>query len=150
MAGTSPNTVMLSARDHYMMSEGIVTAATTIYPGMLVQFVTGALVPNAAAADVDAPRVFAYENENMGEDLDTAYTAGDTCYIIYPHSDALVYGFLETGGNVAKGAALESNGAGYLQAATTGRIIGFAEEAVNNAGGGSGPDASARIRVRVA
>lgn len=150
MAGTSPNTVMLSARDHYIMSEGIVAAATTIYPGMLVIFSSGALIPNGAAADVDAPRVFAYENENMGETLDTAYTAGDTCYILYPHSGSLIYGYLETGGNVARGAALESNGAGYLQALSTGRIIGFAEEAVNNAGGGTGPDGSARIRVRVA
>lgn len=150
MAGTSPNTIMLSARDHYMMSEGVVATGATIYPGMLVLFSSGELVPNGAAADVDAPRVFAIENENMGEDLDTPYTEDDTCYIIYPHSGALVYGFLETAGNVAKGAALESNGAGYLQAASTGRIIGFAEEAVNNAGGGTGPAGSARIRVRVA
>lgn len=150
MAGTSPNTVMLSARDHYMMSEGIVTAATTIYPGMLVLFVSGTLVPNNAAADVDAPRVFAYENENMGEDLDTPYDAGDTCYILYPHSGAMIFGYLETGANVARGAALESNGAGYLQALTTGRIIGFAEESLNNTGGGTGPAGSARIRVRVA
>ena len=152
MAGTSPNTVMLSSRDFYTMSEGIVATATTIYPGMLVLFgAAGTLVPNNAAGDTDAPQVFAYENENFGEDLDTPYTDGDTCYIIYPRSGALVWGYLETAGNVIRGAALQSNGAGFLEAwVTPARLIGFAEESLNNTGGGTGPAGSARIRVRVA
>jgi hypothetical protein len=133
-----------------MMSEGIVAASNTIYPGMLVIFSAGFLVPSNAAADVDSPRVFAFENENFGEDLNTPYTQGDTCYILYPHAGALIYGYLETGATVAAGAPLESNGAGLLQPLTTGRIIGFAEEALNNSGGGAGPAGSTRIRVRVA
>jgi hypothetical protein len=59
----------------------------------------------------------------------------------------VIYGWLETGANVAKGAALEpSDVDGCLQAFTNGRIIGFADEDKDNSAGG----APARIRVRIA
>lgn len=150
MAASTPQTIMLDRREHYLLDEGNVATGSTVYPGMLVIWSSGEIIPNGAAADVDAPKMFAIENDKFGGDLDTAYAADTWCYFVYPQQGARIYAYIETGGNVAKGAALESNGAGYLQAASTGRIVAFADEAVNNSGGGSGPAGSARIRVRVA
>ena len=150
MAASSPFTVILDSRDFYRFDEGIVAASNTIYPGMLVLKSSGSLIPNSAAADVDAPIQFAVEDAQFNKGIDDAYAEGDTCYYCIPQGGARVYAWLETGGNVAAGAPLESNGAGYLQAASTGRIIAYAAEAVNNSGGGTGPDGSARIRAEKA
>jgi len=148
MPASSPYTVILDSRDHYVFDEGV--AGGTIYPGMLVLWSSGTLIANNASPDVDAPVIFAVESMMHNQGIDDAYASGATVYTCAPQGGARVYAWLETGANVAKGAALESNGAGALQALTTGRIVAYADEAVNNSGGGTGPAGSARIRIRKA
>lgn len=146
MASASPNTVILDSRDFYRFDEGI--AAGTIYPGMLVIGPKTALVASNAAADVDAPVLFAVEDAQFNMGIDDTYLTGATVYFCMPQGGARVYAWLETGANVADMAPLQSNGAGALEVWTTGRIIAYADEPVNNAGGGSGPAGAARIRVK--
>lgn len=153
MAATTPASIMLNSREHYIVDESVVGAGATIYPGMLITKSSGAVIPNASAVDEDAQLLVAIENDKVGDGIDDTYVATETCYYVHPHGGALLYMFVETGANVAEGAALESAGGGFLQAFTgagAGRILAFADEAVNNSGGGSGPAASARIRVRAA
>jgi hypothetical protein len=152
MAASSPYTVVLDARVHYLDDEGIVAAANTIYPGQLVAWSSGEVIRHATAADTAIQIMFAVENgqDMLGRGIDDAYVAGATCYFYHAHRGARIYAFLETAGNVAKGAPLEASGTGSLQAHTTGQVVAWADEAVNNSGGGTGPDGSARIRVRAA
>jgi hypothetical protein len=141
-----PNIILLRGKP--VKEEGKCGVAIT--PGMLLQWNAGTLRPNATAADTAAIPIFA--DVNIVPDRGVATAAIDTPYAVnervqYFHctSGDMVYALLETGANVARGAALESNGAGALQAVTTGRIVGFAAEAVNNASG-----SNVRIRVEVA
>lgn len=150
MPASSPFTVLLDSRVHYTLDEGVV-GATPIYPGMLIVLSSGLWIPSGTAVDPDAPCVFAIEDPKFNGGIDTAYAAGSTLMLCYPQGGARVYAFIETGANVAAGAALQSNGAGFLEVYSTGgRVLMFAEEAVNNSGGGSGPSGSARIRARKA
>jgi hypothetical protein len=144
------NTVMLDARDQYLVNEGIVAAANTIYPGQLISFTAGEVILHATAADAAIMVAFAIENDLIGRDLDTPYTAGETIYFAIPQRGARWAAFLEDAGNVAKWAELEANGAGDLQAHSTGQAVAYADEAVNNTAGGTGPNDSTRIRVRAA
>jgi hypothetical protein len=142
-------TITLSSLERYLMDENIASAAIT--PGHLVEIVpsggdAGQLRAHATAADTDVQVMFAVENELVGDDIDTAYADGDTVKFCYPVSGAKIYAWLEAAANVARGAPLESNGAGALQAKTTGQTVAYAEEAVDNSAGGS----AVRIRVRAA
>lgn len=144
------NTVMLENRDYYLVKDGVVAAANTIYPGQLVVLGATGVIMNASLQDVDAMIIFAIENDLIGRDLDTPYTAGETIYYAIPNRGARWAGFLVNAGNVAFGAALASDGAGGLIAASTGKIVAYADQAVNNTAGGTGPASSTRIRVRAA
>jgi len=142
-------TITLSTLPHYLMDEGIASAAIT--PGDLIERVpsggdTGQLRVHATAAGAVAQKSWAVENELIGSDIDVAYADGDTVKFVYAHAGAMIYAWLEAAGDVERGAALESNGAGKLQARTTGETVAYAEEAVDNSGGGS----PVRIKVRSA
>ena len=150
MAATSPHTVMLSERMHYIVSEGVLAAANTPTPGDLLDWSSGELIIHGTAADAAIVPIWCIENDRIGQDLNTAYVAARTCYFVYAQAGAVIYAWLNNGENVAKGAPLEADGAGALQARSTGTTICVADEAVNNSGGGSGPNSTARIRVRVA
>ena len=143
-----PKTITLNSHNHYVFDEAIASAAIT--PGDLIERVPsggdlGQLRVHATAAGTTAQPVFAVENELIGSTIDTAYADGDTVKFCYPHAGASVYAWLEAAGDVENGAPLESNGAGKLQALSTGAIVCYADEKVDNSGGGS----PARIRVRV-
>lgn len=144
-----PRTIMLSEATHYLVDEGVASAAIT--PGHLIERVpsggdAGQWRVHATAAGTTAQVIFAIEFDEIGDTIDTAYADGDYMKFCYPHSGAMINAWLEDGANVAAGAALESNGAGALQALSTGRVVCYAEEAVNNSAGG----APARIKVRAA
>lgn len=156
MASSTPKTILLRVNGgddaKRPVDSGIVKAASPITPGDLVIWDTGELKPNATAADADAPNMVAVENPyldprtNTSPAIDTDYAAAATAYFIYPQPGDQLYMWLEAAANVAKGAPLESNGAGALQAYTSGRILYFADEAKDNSGGGS----PVRIKVRAA
>lgn len=151
MAANNPQKIMVSDKHHYVMDSRVVAAANTIRPGHLVGFSSGSAILNvtqAAAATVNL--AWAIENPIIGDDLDHDYLATETCHYCHASPGALLYAWLEDTANVAKDAALEAGASGGLQAATTGKVLAYAMEAVNNSGGGSGPNAAARILVRAA
>jgi hypothetical protein len=147
---TNPRTIMLENRDYYLVDEGVIAAANTIYPGHLISFTAGEVILHATAADAALMVAVALENDLIGRTYADAYAAGETCYFAIPNPGARWYAWLEDAANVAKWAPLEANGAGALQPHTTGQVVAYANEAVNNTAGSTGPAAAARIIVRAA
>lgn len=154
MASNTPNTILLKVNGggERPVEEYVVhTAAVT--PGDFVTLGASGVTPNGSAADADAQQLIAIENpyldprSNANAAIDTDYAVAAYARCIWPQKGDLVYAWLEDEGNVVIGAALEiGSDAGALQAFSTGRIVAFAAEAVNNTGG-SGP---VRIKVRIA
>jgi len=157
MASSTPHIILLQTNggkaDERPIFEAVVhTAAVT--PGDLLLLSASGVTPNTNAADADAQKIFAIENPYLdpristSPAIDTDYAVGTVARYIFAQPGDLVYTWIETGhAAVALGAALEaSNVAGCLQAHSTGRIIGYAAEAVDNSGGGT----PARIKVRIA
>lgn len=139
-SNTAPKTILL--RGEPVGNELI--AAGVITPGMLVERTSAGLVQaNGTAADTAAAKLVAREMELTDGDIDTDYAADDQTLFWSARSGDQFYMFLEDEGNVAIGAMLESDGAGALQAVTTGTPLFMALEAVNNTGG-SGP-----VRIKV-
>jgi hypothetical protein len=152
MASSTPHVIVLQTNEEGAerpICEALATT-TTIKPGHLLMFSSGKLVINDDDADTDAPKMFAVENPfykatTTEAAIDHAYAADETVRYIWPQAGDILYAFIETASDVARGAALESDGAGGLQAWTAGRIIAFADEDKANATG-----SQARIRVRIA
>ena len=147
MASSTPHTILLQVNGLERPVFEKLAGAATIKPGHLL-VTNGADVvinPTAKAALV---RMVAIEHgfrNTTGTTLniETAYADNDTVPFVYPQAGDLVYMVLESGENVAAGAALEAADAGELQAFTDGFVIGHAEEACNAAG------AATRIKVRI-
>lgn len=163
MANTASGTIVLrsNSRDNGMqrVMEAPCQAAVTIRPGMLLAVgTTNTVKPHAVATGnkegvkVALDNLFVYPTVAPGTAIDATYAAGTTVPYIFASAGDVLYMLLKTGNNIAKGAPLESAGAGNLQTATTpiagtsvDSLVGYAEEAVNNASG-----SDARIRVRIA
>ena len=118
-----------------------------VTPGMLLGSVAGEYTPHPTAAGTSVSPIFAVEAPfREGADIDTAYDQdGETILAAHCRQGDEIYAFLEVGANVAQEAVLESNGAGSLQALTSGTAVCRALEAVDNSGG----SAIARIKVEV-
>lgn len=157
MASSTPHTIVLRSnnQDNAMqrVHEAPCQSGVTITPGMLIEWGTTNTVKPHASGGANSQRMVAIENpwsdHGSGAAIDHAYAAGETVFFVMAQPGDELYMFLEDEGNVAKGAALESNGAGALQAlagtAVEG-VVGYAQEAVNNTGGSG----NVRIRVRMA
>lgn len=166
MASATPHTIVLRSNnpDNMMQrtQEAPCQAAVTITPGMLLAWgTTNTVKPHATANAALEGRKVALENpwsdhgviySSEGPNIAHAYAAGETVFFIFASPGDVLYMMLEAAANVAKGAPLGSNGAGYLQALTVDaaaveQSVGFyADEAVDNTAGGDG----VRIRVRAA
>ena len=136
------NTIILRARKRFTKER---PAGGAITPGHLIELnASGQVVVHATAAAEFAQKAFALEDQAQGRGVDDAYAANDlVVYQVFQPGDE-VYAWLENAANVAIGAALQSNGAGELEARTTGEVVAYALEAVNASGG------AARIKVEVA
>jgi len=139
------------------------TAGATVTPGELLEFAAdGDLQPHstAPATDADGSAQTMFADRGFGNsDIDTDYSAGEEVrYVIGRRGDE-IYAFLADGEDVSKGDALESNGAGALQAHTgsadsdststqtyyDGAIVAYAAEDLNNSSG-----SPSRIKVECA
>jgi hypothetical protein len=132
-------------------------AGSTIIPGQLLLLDSDGTVK---AHDDDAPAncmpLFAIEDALQGREIDDVFAAGDPVRCWVPYRGDVVYAILEDGAKVVIGDFLESNGAGYLQKFTSGKVVGIALEAVDLSGS-SGEETSVgvlgynkRIQVLVA
>jgi hypothetical protein len=153
-SNTAPKTILLSGNPGCY--EGVANAA--IRPGDLIEVMTtGKLRKHATAAGV-ASALFAREEEYVGGDIDTDYAANDQVAYWSAKKGDRFYAWLKNGENAALGAFLESGGNGSLQVTTHGTgsattaaawPVARALEAVDNSGGGTGPNSTARIKVEV-
>lgn len=150
MAASEYNVVLISYRaEPPRRLEGEAGGALT--PGMLVlRNSDGEYVAHNDDAPA-APHAALFADINPFGDvdaanspIDTAYAEGDWLRVIHAQPGDVINALIETGADVAIGAALESNGAGALQAATTGHPVATALEAVDNDSGGN-----VRIKVEV-
>lgn len=150
MAASTYNVVIISYTAPPLLDE--YAAAGAITPGMLVELTSAgkvqahsddapAMAHAATFADLDPYQ----PSDSSTEPLDTAYAADDLVRVYHAKPGDKINALLEVGANVAIGALLESNGAGALQARTTGHPVARALQAVDNSGG----SASARIKVEV-
>jgi len=132
-------------------------AAGTIIPGQLLLLGSGGTV---VAHDDDAPvnviPMFACEDELQGKGIKDTYASGEPVQCWIPGRGDVVNAILEDGAHVAIGDFLESNGAGFLQAYTSGKVVGVALEHLDlsNSSGAEVSEAplgyAKRIKVRIA
>ena len=139
----------------YGIVEGEETAGGTITPGYLVDISDKTAVVAHATAAGNAEKIFAVENDGIGDDIDDDYSSGDSVKFAVCQSGVEVFALVAASATaVVAGAALESAGDGTLRNHTVvssgsvyvNAIVAFAEEAVDNNAG----IVEARIQVRVA
>jgi hypothetical protein len=155
MASTTYHTIIIRgnpyAEDLFYdrdTEDGVVAAATTIQPGQLIELDgSGNFQEHSTAADAEFETMVAVEDPYpvtpTSVAIDANYVVGDLLRYVVPRQGNVLYMWLANGENVAKGAALEADGNGDLQALTTGKVVGYANEAVNATGGRS------RIKTRM-
>ena len=143
-----PNQVILKGDP--ITKEG--KAAEAVSPSELIEFSSGELQAHSTAGGNAQPR-FAVENDLFGEGLDTDYETGDEVTYIVGRQGDEVYALLSGLENVNEDDALESDGAGALQAFDTASstndnddVVAYAAEDLDN----SGSSARTRIKVEVA
>lgn len=121
-------------------------ASEAITPGHLIEFGgSNDVQKQSSAAEADAAKTWALENDLVGDDLDDDYASGDTVqYAVFDPGSEL-QALLAHGENVSEGDALEADGNGALQAHSSGRVLAFAREDLNNTSG-----SESRIDVEVA
>lgn len=90
-------------------------ANATITPGMLLDLMSTNKFRAHPTADVNAPAVFAVEDDHQGNDIDDNYSADDLVRAWIPRRGDWVLAILADGENVAIGDLLSSNGDGYLK-----------------------------------
>jgi len=149
------NTILLRGREYVIRKEGVTDEAVT--PGHLLERGGSNDVQKHSVAGGNTGKLFALENDLVGEDIADAYASGETVQFAACPTGTEVYALLANSENASIGSALVSNGDGTLavfSAASTSdsgvdiypaAVVGFALEALNNTSGGA-----ARIRVEVA
>jgi hypothetical protein len=142
MATVLPKTILLRGRGERREAP----AAGAITPGHLIAYnSSGSFVVHGTAA-VSTPRIFAVENDLIGNGIDVPYASGDYVQAEQLHGGCDVYGLVAAGAAaIARGDKLESAGNGTMRKLAAGIAIGEALEAVDNSGGG----AAARLKLTV-
>lgn len=140
-----------------LRDEGVASAAVT--PGHLVKSVAAGVAVHSVAGG-NWQGAIAVEREMTGDDIDTAYAANDQILLAWPRAGDVFNGLVAAAAPaIIKGDPLEAAADGTVrkhtpQAVDEGgtatytiyadAIVGYAEEAVDNSGGGS----AVRILVR--
>lgn len=141
-----PNTIILRGNATAIREDRCKEAIT---PGHLVDFNANDQLQKHATSGAYAARMFALEADYVGNGITTAYASGDRV----PYADCtqgmIVYAFLASGQNVARGAQLMSAGDGTLTARTSTNIgLATADEDADATVSGT-TTAGIRIRARI-
>lgn len=156
MAKTSPQRIILLADAPDAFRGEALAGEAGIGPGDLLEFSsgTGTVLRHNGANGACTPKLVAMESQTPNSDtlasIDQDYASGDTLYYAIPRPGEIYNLWLAAGENAAALALLESDGDGALAVkalAPTGAntLVGVAEKAVDNSGGGS----PVRIEVRI-
>jgi hypothetical protein len=90
-------------------------AASTIAPGMLIEYTSAGKFQPHSSAGQNAVALFAIEDALQGNGIDDTYSSGDPVRGWFPQRGEEVFAILKDGENITKGDMLESGGSGYLQ-----------------------------------
>jgi hypothetical protein len=140
-----PNTIILRGDSFTRREE---PANTTITPGMICDFAANdRLIPHGTSGGY-APRLVALECDAIGNGVSDNYASGDRVFLADCAPGVVFWAHLASGQNVARGAYLMSDGAGFLTARTSTNIgIAQADEDAN-ASSGIAAGGSLRFRAR--
>ena len=97
----------------FIRKEGVTDEAIT--PGHLIELGGSNDVQKHSTSGGDAARMFALENDLVGDAYDDAYGSDDTVQYGVFENGAEVYAILTTGQTITKGKFLASNGDGTLK-----------------------------------
>ena len=149
------NHVVIKA-ENLRRGEGTANAAIT--PGQLIERMSTGNLRRHANAGQNAQRMFALENELVGDEMTVNYAANAIAqYGIFQAGDE-VYALLADGETAVIGSWLESNGDGDLRVHTADSagaveypeaIVGLAREALDMSDSSGADPASRRIRVEI-
>lgn len=139
-----------------IIQEALSAAASTIVPGDLIEFTSAGTVQEHSTAAVNAAKLFADENIPVAGTIDDAYGAAETVRFGTAHSGQKINARVAAAAPaIVIGDVLESAGDGTVRKAVADAatdtvqrdaIVGYADEAVDNSGGGT----VVRLRIRVA
>ena len=141
-----PNTIILRG-DAFTSREDRCNEAIT--PGSLLEFAANDRLRLHATSGGPSGRMFALEADYIGNSVTTAYASGDRV----PYADCspgvVVWAHLASGQNVARGAYLMSNGAGYLTSHSGTNVAVAQADEDADASSGIAASGSLRFRARV-
>lgn len=140
-----PNITILRG-DNVTYREDVSNEAIT--PGHLLEFNANDKLQKHSTSGGYAARMFAVENDDVGNDTTTAYTSGDRVRYADCAIGTIVWAHLASGQNVARGDFLMSNGAGFLTARTS-TNQGIAQADEDKDATGAAASGSLRFRARV-
>jgi hypothetical protein len=104
------------------------TASAAITPGDLVAFASNGTVARNAVADLDLPRAFALEREEMGLGIDDDYAIGDAVKVGVFKPGTRVLAFIASGQNITAGNFLQAAADGTLKVYAAGARLAKALE----------------------
>ena len=151
MASSTPKTIVIRGNPDREERP----AAAGITPGMLIEYASSSLDVQAhSTAAGNASRMFAVEDpgadDNTVAAIDHAYATGDQVRFVQAQPGDHLYAWLDDGGSVNAGDALQSSGDGALDlhGGTTNpeSIVAYALEDNDNSGG----TANSRLKIQVA
>jgi len=118
-------------------------AAGKIYPGQLVLLGSGdTFTYHNDDAPVNCVPMFAIEDALQGKGIDDAYASGDWMRVWIPTRGDVVYAIAEDQHNYTIGTFVESNGDGFVQPYTSGKVVGMVVEALDLSGSSDRDDSS--------
>lgn len=107
----------IKVKNYSDVFEEFTATAVAITPGTLLEMDSnGHVQAHSTAGGNVLPPMFALEDELQGNDIEDNYAASAKVQVWIPGRGDQVLAILADGQNVSVGDALESNGAGYLQA----------------------------------
>jgi hypothetical protein len=136
-----PHTIVLKGQ--FIQKEG--EASSAIKPGDLIEFGGSKDLQRHSTVGGAGRKAIALENDLIGRGIDDDYALGETVRYGIMSPGTEVYVRLQAGETCTKGQALESDGFGRFQVASTpieGSTIAYAMEAQSVAGG--------RVRAEIA
>lgn len=143
-----PKTIAISGSHH--RKEGVTDE--TVTPGHLLEYGGSNDLQKHSTASGNAGRMFALENDLVGDGIDDDYASGETVQFCIAKPGAKIYAWLAYGEDVSVDDYLESAGDGTLQEHTAigsdvqvEAVVARATEAVTNTSGGE----AVRIEVEV-